>query len=56
LRNFKRPGKKRGKDKMFAEVEHRDMFWNRKKSFILIRMMIPTLFGFGKSERFKPDL
>ncbi len=37
-------------------VEHGDMFWNRKKPFILIRMMVPILFGFGKSERFKPDL
>jgi hydroxyacylglutathione hydrolase len=33
-----------------------DMFWNRKRPFILIRMMVPILFGFGKSERFKPDL
>ncbi len=37
-------------------VEHGDMFWNRKRSNILIRMMVPILFGFGKSKRFKPDL
>jgi glyoxylase-like metal-dependent hydrolase (beta-lactamase superfamily II) len=36
-------------------VEHGDMFCNRKKLFILIRMIVPILFGFGKSERFKPD-
>jgi glyoxylase-like metal-dependent hydrolase (beta-lactamase superfamily II) len=37
-------------------VERGDMFWNRKKSNILLGMMVPILFGFGKSERFKPDL
>ena len=37
-------------------VEHGDMFWNRKKPNILIRMMTPILFRFGKSKRFKPDL
>jgi glyoxylase-like metal-dependent hydrolase (beta-lactamase superfamily II) len=37
-------------------VEHGDMFWNREKPFILIRMMVPILSGFGKAERFKPDL
>ena len=37
-------------------VERGNMFLNRKKPNILIRMMIPILFGFGKSERFKPDL
>ena len=37
-------------------VERGDMFWNRKKPNILIRMMIPLLTGFGKSKRFKPDL
>ena len=36
-------------------VERGDMFWNRKKGNILIRMMAPILFGFGKSERFAPD-
>lgn len=37
-------------------VERGDMFWNRKKGNILIRMMVPILFKFSKSERFKPDL
>jgi len=37
-------------------VEHGDMFWNRKKSNLLIRKIAPTLSGFGKSRRFKPDL
>jgi len=37
-------------------VERGNMFWNRKKGNILIRMIAPLLFGFGKSERFKPDL
>jgi glyoxylase-like metal-dependent hydrolase (beta-lactamase superfamily II) len=37
-------------------VERGDMFWNRKKSNIILGMMAPILLGFGKSERFKPDL
>ncbi len=37
-------------------VEHGDMFWNRKRGNILIKMIVPILFGFGKSKRFKPDL
>ncbi len=37
-------------------VERGDMFWNRIKGNILLGMMVPILFGFGKSERFKPDL
>jgi len=37
-------------------VKRGNMFWNRKKSNILIRMIAPLLFRFGKSERFKPDL
>ncbi|MGB9978788.1 MBL fold metallo-hydrolase [Methanobacterium sp.] len=36
-------------------VRHGDMFWNRKGHFI-IKMIAPILFGFGKSERFRPDL
>ncbi len=36
-------------------VRHGNMFWNRKGHF-LIKMMAPVLFGFGKSERFRPDL
>ena len=37
-------------------VERGNMFWNRNKSNIIIRMIAPLLSGFGKSERFKPDL
>ena len=37
-------------------VERGDMFWNRKGPNVVIRMMIPILFGFGRSKRFKPDL
>ena len=37
-------------------VEHGDMFWNRKKGNILLGMIARILFGFGKKERFKPDL
>jgi len=37
-------------------VERGDMFWNRKKGSFLIRMIAPILFGFGKSDRFSPDL
>ena len=36
-------------------VERGNMFLNRKKGNILIRMIAPILFRFGKSERFKPD-
>jgi hydroxyacylglutathione hydrolase len=36
-------------------VEHGDMSWNRNKGGILLRMITPILFGFGKSKRFKPD-
>jgi glyoxylase-like metal-dependent hydrolase (beta-lactamase superfamily II) len=37
-------------------VERGNMFWNRRKPNIIIRMMTPILFGFGKSKRFTPDL
>jgi len=37
-------------------AEHGNMFWNRKKSNFLIRIIAPVLSGFGKSERFRPDL
>jgi hydroxyacylglutathione hydrolase len=37
-------------------VERGDLFWNRIKGNILIRMMAPIFFGFGKSKRFSPDL
>jgi len=32
------------------------MFWNREKGNILIGKIASLLFGFGKSERFTPDL
>ena len=32
------------------------MFSNRKQPNILIRKITPILFGFGKDERFKPDI
>ncbi len=37
-------------------VERGNMLWNRTKRNFLIRMMAPILFGFGKSNRFTPDL
>jgi hydroxyacylglutathione hydrolase len=41
-------------------VEHGDIFWNRKKPNILVRVpariFTPIFFGFGRAERFKPDL
>jgi len=37
-------------------VERGNMFWNRKTPNIIIRIMTPILFGFGKSTRFTPDL
>ncbi|HEY31664.1 MAG TPA: MBL fold metallo-hydrolase [Dehalococcoidia bacterium] len=37
-------------------VERRNMFWNRNKSNIFIRVITPILFGFGKSQRFSPDI
>jgi hydroxyacylglutathione hydrolase len=37
-------------------AERGDMFWNRKSSNTLIRMIAPILFRFGKSNRFEPDL
>jgi len=37
-------------------VERGNMFWNREKPNIIIRMMTPILFGFGQSKRFTPDL
>ena len=37
-------------------VEHGDMFGNRQKANnIITRKLIPILFGFGKSQRFRPD-
>jgi len=37
-------------------VEHGDMFVNRKQPNVLIRKIIHILSGFGKTERFKPDI
>ena len=37
-------------------VEHGDMFWNRKKSNILIRLISVLLFKLNKSDRCKPDV
>lgn len=37
-------------------VERGDMFWNRQKPNILIRMIFSLLFGLSQSNRFKPDL
>ena len=37
-------------------LERGDMFFNRKKPNIAIAIMLPIIFGFGKSERCKPDL
>ena len=37
-------------------AERGDMFWNRKKSNLLFRMLVPILFWFKKSDRFTPDL
>lgn len=36
-------------------VERGNMYWNRTKSNILIKMIAPVFFRFGRSERFKPD-
>jgi hydroxyacylglutathione hydrolase len=33
-----------------------DMFVNRKKPNVLVRALVPRLTGFGKSERFTPDV
>lgn len=37
-------------------AEQGDMFANRQKPNFLIRQLIPILSGFGKAERFSPDL
>ncbi|MBU7013513.1 MAG: MBL fold metallo-hydrolase [Theionarchaea archaeon] len=37
-------------------AERGDMFWNRRKGNIFLKKMVPVLSGFGKKERFKPDL
>jgi len=40
----------------FGMVERGDMFWNRRRGNRIIRMLAPILFGFGKSDRFVPDI
>lgn len=37
-------------------AEQGDMFFNRKQPNILIRTLVPLLTGFGKSQRFSPDV
>jgi hydroxyacylglutathione hydrolase len=37
-------------------VERGDMFFNRESGNALLRRIIPTVFRFAKSDRFKPDL
>jgi glyoxylase-like metal-dependent hydrolase (beta-lactamase superfamily II) len=39
-----------------AMAELGDMFVNRKKPNVLIRMLLPIFSGFGKAERFTPDI
>lgn len=36
--------------------EYGDMFVNRKRPSAIIRILLPVFSGFGKAERFKPDL
>jgi glyoxylase-like metal-dependent hydrolase (beta-lactamase superfamily II) len=49
-----------GKIAMHADdagmVESGDMFVNRNKPNLLIRVLLPGFSGFGKPERFRPDL
>ncbi len=40
----------------YGMVERGDMFWNRKKGNFLIKIVAPILVGFGKSDRFTPDI
>ena len=37
-------------------VEDGDMFWNRNRSNFLLKIIASSLFGFGKSKRFRPDI
>lgn len=37
-------------------VKNGDMFWNRKNTNVVIRMLLPIISGFGKGERFAPDI
>ena len=36
-------------------AEKGDMFWNRKRSNIIVKIIAPFFSGFGKSRRFSPD-
>jgi len=36
-------------------AEKGDMFWKRKKTNIIVKMIAPVFTGFGKSRRFRPD-
>jgi hydroxyacylglutathione hydrolase len=36
-------------------AERGDMFWNRQSGNIILRMLAPILFGFSRSNRFRPD-
>jgi hydroxyacylglutathione hydrolase len=37
-------------------VEHGDMFVNRKKPNFLVRLLVPLFTGFGRADRFTPDV
>jgi glyoxylase-like metal-dependent hydrolase (beta-lactamase superfamily II) len=37
-------------------AEHGDMFVNRKKPNIIIKVLLPLFSGFGKNDRFTPDI
>ena len=37
-------------------AERADMFWNRSKDNAFFRKLAPILIGFGKADRFTPDL
>ncbi len=37
-------------------AEQGDMFYNRKQPNILIRTLVPLITGFGKAQRFSPDV
>lgn len=37
-------------------AENGNMFWNRKKSNIIAKIVSPVIFRFDKSRRFRPDL
>ncbi len=40
----------------YGMVEHRDIFWNRKRGNILFGRVAAVLFRFSRSQQFKPDL